>query len=70
MLSESIRGGKEESVTQGPGWNAQWKGLAFRLFISLQESIRFVLKKPMVNGRSLPPIRKGSCAVRKTPHVL
>ena len=41
-----------ECYPRAQGWECpvERKGLAFRLFISLHESVRLVLKKPMING--------------------
>lgn len=68
MLSESIGREGGECYPQGPRMGMpSGKGLAFRLFISLQESLGFVLKKPMVNGEVPSSHQERFCAVGKTP---
>ena len=53
MHSESGGEGRRGVLPQGPRMGMpSGKGLAFRLFISLQETVRFVLKKPVVNGEA------------------
>ena len=68
MHSESGGEGRRGVLPRGPGIGMpSGKGLAFRLFISLQESIRFVLKKPMVNGEVPSSHQERFLCCRETP---
>ena len=68
MLSESIGEGRRRVLPQGPRMGMpSGKGVAFRLFISLQESVRFVLKKPVVNGEAPSSHQERFLCCRENP---